>query len=99
MPVGLWHGCAWSDVEILDRDITDKGEQSEQEIWEWKAKRPEKWEPSVEIGRKLVKASFIVFNPVGVYTISKIEDVYSKSSYAPKTNKYILSRGQGGKIY
>ena len=95
----LWHGCAWSDVTILDKDITDEEEPSKNENWEWEAEKPEKWEPLVEMENKFVKVSIILFNPVGINTISLMEDTYSIMSYEPKTKKYVLSRGQGGIVY
>ncbi len=106
----MWHGCEWSDQEILSkpprqaddqesvgrRKLTGEAPVSE---WSWCEAVPHTWKPTyVDTGTKR-EVILYIYNPVGRERIYRATDTYSAGSYEAETEDTVLCWGSGGFIY
>lgn len=103
----LWHGCIWSDVQILAKNpwtskrslATNMFNPAESDLWVWNKDRPHTWAPTVEDLGGIIKVAFITFGVVGQQTINRYTDTYADGKYTFKTEFEELAHGPGGITY
>ena len=106
----LWHGCVWSDQEILSRpprhedgkdsDVRRRlaGEPPDSE-WRWCEAAPRTWKPSYVDNGATRDVILYIYNPVGGERIYRATDTYPAGSYDCKTEDTDLCWGGPGFIY
>ena len=103
-----WHGCFWSDVEILCQNPFDKNSINSKRFsndrfnprqWKWSKRKVSDWRPKIIHEPKRVRVLFLTYNSVGREVIELKEDFYAKGGYKPDFKKHLIAHGPGGKIY
>ena len=106
----LWHGCVWSEQEILSkpprqadgqdsvgrRKSTGEAPVSE---WRWCEAVPPTWKPTYMDTGTSSEVILHIYNPVGGERIYRATDTYPAGSYDCKTEESILCWGGPGIIY
>ena len=103
-----WHGCFWSDVEILCCNPFDKksniptrssSNKFNPSQWKWRSKKVADWRPKIIIEPERVRVHFYIYNTVGRKTIELKEDLYAKGCFKPDNKTNLIAEGPGGIIY
>jgi hypothetical protein len=103
-----WHGCSWSDIEILYENPFHEKPKNPTRLsdgtfnlrqWKWVEKKITDWRSEIIIEPEKVRVFFYIYNPVGMEAIKLNEDVYIKGCYKPEVKKHLIAEGPGGIVY
>jgi len=101
-----WHGCWWSDHEILCADPWGAGlprrligQIGDPAGWEWAGPRPGDWRATVMADGGAREVVFHSYTGLERDRIFRHRDRYRDGSYAPAMGSRVIATGPGGYIH
>lgn len=89
----MWHGSSWSVHQILG---TKEDDAYDSRRWTWSEKKPEDFQPTVEMREQGPVVRFYTFYEVGQETINLFTDTYGPESYCFESDIETIATGGRG---